>query len=507
MDSFKVYLPSNACPEFFPNNTSTDYYTRFDKPINLHGQWEVGMESITYSSHINDEKEKALMHFFVKSKEVKTVNSLFPYEFITTPQTQWKGFKGIMPNVFETNSTKIDSILDTLNAMNRQMLMPQKLAVHGRIFQFTFDEDKHVVYTCQSQGFTLQLTNRLSQLLGFGYQTVMSEATITAVEKPLTYEMLLTEGDYFMRYMHTAVQEFKGRIYIKKMEENVTEMSEESFLMLWKQNVTPHLKVTADFKSGKLVLTNNSANVGITFSKDFGDTFFMKDAFFGSGTRWSTFKSSMKSNHDSKTWYIDIFTTKLGLTHENKYQHLSTSLYPWRCKTKRKVLYLLNSQAQSLLKDALKEAYDAKKHNFQFSLELNETCKLELGPWVAWCYFSKNLSYLLGFPDHIISGRYSFGVREVDSLANHSRQLHVLSNVIKPTAYGNHQREILSEFLHKQQTLPMIEKRFNPIRYHPVARNNIDMIHVQVTDDDYKPISIRNAATIVTLYFRQVKEN
>ena len=98
-------------------------------------------------------------------------------------------------------------------------------------------------------------------------------------------------------------------------------------------------------------------------------------------------------------------------------------------------------------------------------------------------------------------------MREVDSLANHSRQLHVLSNVSKPTAYGNHQRQILSEFLHKQQTLPMIEKRFNPIRYHPVARNNIDMIHVQVTDDDYRPISIQNAATIVTLYFRQIKEN
>ena len=136
MESFKVYLPSNACPDLFPNNTATDYRTRFDKEIALNGQWEVGMESIIYSSHIKDDKEKAQIYFLVKMKQPKPVNELFPFEFITNSKRKWKGFEGVIPNVFETNTAQVDSILDTLNAMNRNILMSQKLTVYGRVLSF-----------------------------------------------------------------------------------------------------------------------------------------------------------------------------------------------------------------------------------------------------------------------------------------------------------------------------------------------------------------------------------
>jgi len=77
MDFFKVYLPSNACSNLYPNNTASDYRTRFDKAINLEGDWEVGVESITYSSNLNDEREHAKMELSVKLKKVVTVNSLY----------------------------------------------------------------------------------------------------------------------------------------------------------------------------------------------------------------------------------------------------------------------------------------------------------------------------------------------------------------------------------------------------------------------------------------------
>ena len=302
--------------------------------------------------------------------------------------------------------------------------------------------------------------------------------------------------------MHTTVQEKKALIYLKKWGETM-DVNEDSFIALWTQKVTSQVNIKAEFKSGKLVLHNYTKDYGITFSKGFAKNFSMKEPFFGKGSRWATRKHTMKTTHRLNSWYFEIFSTTLAITHENIYQQLSTSFYPWRCKTMRKVLYLLNTQVTSLLKDTLKEAYDAEKHHFQ--LELNDYCKVEMGPWLTWCYFSKNLSHLLGFPDRKMKGNQINAQREVDSLAHHSRQLHVRSNVIQPTAYGKHQRQILSDFLHKQQTLPMIEKHFHPIHYHPVARNNIEMVHVQLTDDEYKPISIQNAPTIVTLYFRQVK--
>ena len=51
MDAFKVYLPSNACPTLFPDNTATNYRTRFDKPIALDGAWEVGVGSTVFPNH------------------------------------------------------------------------------------------------------------------------------------------------------------------------------------------------------------------------------------------------------------------------------------------------------------------------------------------------------------------------------------------------------------------------------------------------------------------------
>ena len=332
----------------------------------------------------------------------------------------------------------------------------------------------------------------------------MLNEDITAEEKPSTSEKLLTQADYLLRYMHTDVQQSKARIYIKKSGQNI-DGKEESFLTLWKQQVSSRVKIHSEFKNGKLILHNYRDDIGMTFSQDFSKTFFMKDPFFGKGSRWSTTKSGLKSGHDSEKWYIDIFSLTLEMSHVNKYQHLSTSLYPWRCKTMKQVIYLLNSQVKTLLQDTLKETYDEKNHRFQLTLGLNDYCKLELGRWLEWCYFSKNLSYLLGFPNVEIKGNKTHAQREVDSLANHSRQLHVISNVIKPTAYGKQQRQILCDFLHERHTLPMVEKRFNPISYHPVTRNNIDMIRVQLTDGEYNPISIQNSTTIVTLYFRKVK--
>ena len=78
MSSFKVYLPSNACPDIYPNNTPTDYHINFDNPIELEGQWEVGVESICYASKIYDSAETA-------SIDVTVGNIIRPYTMMCVP--------------------------------------------------------------------------------------------------------------------------------------------------------------------------------------------------------------------------------------------------------------------------------------------------------------------------------------------------------------------------------------------------------------------------------------
>ena len=105
MKSFKVYLPSNACQAAFPRNKPTDYSTRFDNPIVLDGNWEVGVERIAYSSHINDEEEHADIRFKTTADKFIPVNDLYPYKFKISKKGEWLGFEGIVPSEFEKDAT------------------------------------------------------------------------------------------------------------------------------------------------------------------------------------------------------------------------------------------------------------------------------------------------------------------------------------------------------------------------------------------------------------------
>ena len=513
MDSFKVYLPSNSCPTLFPQNTATDYRTRFDKAINLDGQWEVGVESISYSSHINDEKERANVNFFIKSKHPVPINNMYEFEFITTDQRKWKGYDGITPSRFETNTSQIESILNTLNGMNRQMLNSQKLAIYGRVFEFYLNKKNYVEYRGNDMGFALQLTNRLAQVLGFAYRTVFNgKGPIIAAGKPeVDSKTSLKEDDYLLRYMSKANQTMKTRITLKPKGKSIEGKSidekQQAFLVLWKKHVTPVTDTRAEFKSGKLILHNYRNDFGLSFSDGFAHTFAMSKPFFGKGSRWASNTSLLDSYHENREWYIDIYDTTLELSYISKYQDLSVSFYPWRCKSMKQVISLVNSQVEKLLRDSLTNVYDVKKHHFQLSLEQNDHTKLVLGTWIGKCLFSPNLSFLLGFSSEVIEDKETLGVREVDSLENHSRQLHLLSNVIKPTAYGKQQRQILCDFLHERSALPIIEKRFDPISYHPVAQNSIDLLYMQLTDDNYNPSLFKTLPRLLLFTSDEQSEN
>ena len=500
-----MYLPSNVSPDLFPQNTSTDYRTHFDKAIHLDGQWEVGVESISYSSHISDEKEVARLNLTVKSKQVATVNSLYDFEFITSNQGTWKGFNGIIPNEFEAKPSEIQSILNTLNAMNRQMLNSQKLTTNGPIFEFYLNKDKYVAYRGIEMGFALQLSIYLAQILGFAYRSVLNgKKTITAVRKPKKGNRDLTKEDYLLRYMSEANQTMKKRITLKASGE-ISDGKVETFLALWKKHVTPVTDTRPELKKRKLILHNYRKDVGLTFSEDFAQTFGMLTPFFCKGTQWATYSMLLKPGHKTEEWYIDVYDTTLSMTHFYEYQDLALYLNPWQHKSLETVLDELNSRTKNLLQHDLKGVYNEKKHHFQLSLEQNDHVKLIMGSSIGLCYFSPNLAFLLGFPSEAIESREMLGMREVDSLKSSSRQLHLISNVIRPTSYGKHQRQILCDFLHEGNGLPIVEKRFNPISYHPVAQNDIYMIHLKLTDDNYNPIFMPDFTSIVTLYFRRAK--
>lgn len=503
MDTFKVYLPSNACPDAFPNNSSTDYRTQLKNPINLEGAWKVGVASISYSPSISDEKERAQIDYRVKKKIETTVHTLYEPKFLLK-DGKWLGHDGITPPIPLPNSADIDSVIQHLNNV-RKLVMDSVTLKRFQNLPFLFHRDANdkVIYYGYISAFSLQLSNKLCSALGFENNTIFTgHQQMMATKK--RQKVKLTADDYVVSFMDTNITKKKQRVYVKQTRERFGNVS------LFVRHVQETKALTGthlrfEFENGKLVVHNDKSDVGIVFSSHFADTFHLPHCLLGKssckGTQPYVYHWKQVFNH----WYFDMYTSELETTIVSQMQDLTLELYPWHYKSIKQLLRAIKTKTQNILQVALKDSYNAEAHMFDLSLEESDHCSLVKGPWIN-CRFSKNLSTLLGvFPSDFIQNRSLVSMQEVNAIANHSRQLHLMSNVIQPTSYGQHQRQILCDFLHMSNPSVVIEKHFKPISYHTVARNIIDMIHVQLTDEDYQPISIKDATTIVTLYFSKDK--
>ena len=145
MEYFKVYLPSNASQDLYPNNTPSNYRTRFDRPINLDGEWEVGVESIFYASNAGDTSREAQLYCNVEVPQAKSSNT---QKYVLDHEGKWKGFNGIMPTKYEENPKSIKTVVETLQSMSSQILDNKEEV-------YTFSENSsHLIHLLESLPYT-----------------------------------------------------------------------------------------------------------------------------------------------------------------------------------------------------------------------------------------------------------------------------------------------------------------------------------------------------------------
>ena len=185
------------------------------------------------------------------------------------------------------------------------------------------------------------------------------------------------------------------------------------------------------------------------------------------------------------------------------YRDIDFSLMPWRSNTIRELLNMINNKVQAVLKTNLKKSYHAKRHSFSLKLLPSQHVVLKLGKRLE-VEFSANLAFLLGLPNKRFKLRHTDAVREVDVLFNRSRQLHVLTDIIQPTAIGNKQLQILRDFVHQRTTKDLSVKHFDSISYIPLMLNRIDTINMRLVNDMFETVKVKDTKTLITLYFRKV---
>ena len=192
-------------------------------------------------------------------------------------------------------------------------------------------------------------------------------------------------------------------------------------------------------------------------------------------------------------------------THANDTSYeFKVIVYPYRYETVTKAMQHINAEVKKSLKAILHTAYDDKGHAFSLSYATNGYSKLHTGDNLK-IRLSDNLHYLFALSKPTLEASQPYAVRHVNDSTEVSRQLFLLSDIVRPTAYGQKRLQILQTFLHEVSKHSIIEKRFEPISYLPLMTNYIDMIQIQITDTNCIPIHLQDFTTIVCLYFQKTK--
>ena len=511
MEAFKVYLPSNACTDLYPNNSPSNYRTQFDKAIDLDGDWEVGVESVMYSPFLDDKLMKSVIEVTTTTRLGQYVNRLYSHEYHLNSDDEWPGFDGVMPENYETDKRKVTSILSTLNGMV-SLILKESIVSSIPLFQFRLNESGQVEYFCSDSSFTLLITANLAKVLGFDYETVLpSNQHFTAKYKRKISDLPLTKADYCLKYFNSTVQEEVFRVFLDHTDfqgNNSVEEKEKKFIEMWQRKVESLSNMSCRFYKHQLIVANHGKKA-IILSPHLSRTFDLHSyPIFGKeNERWSGGGAIYDRIATNDVWYVDIYSTKMEMSFIDREFTITADVYPWQYKTKEKVLMYLNKTMTHEIQNALGEDYKVRDHLFDFNLDLLYICHLKLGRRVHVKAMSDNLLSMLALPSFPWQeGTEVKGTKQMSHVFNRSRQLYLLSDVVQTTKHGNNAVTILQDFLHyADKDKPIVRRSFFPINYVRLRKTHLDNILLRLVDEQFDDVKIRDSKTLVTLYFRKVQ--
>ncbi|MEL7520600.1 MAG: hypothetical protein AAGJ80_03075, partial [Cyanobacteria bacterium J06553_1] len=115
-------------------------------------------------------------------------------------------------------------------------------------------------------------------------------------------------------------------------------------------------------------------------------------------------------------------------------------------------------------------------------------------------------SYILGFKDTVFEAGSHESAHMPATLQDHEQILYVETDVIAPILFGIQKLPLLREFIHDLNAKQaIIEKRFEPLSFIPIAKKFIPQIHIVIANQLGAPISIKDTKTVATLHFRRVE--
>lgn len=494
MESFKIYLPSNASHDRYPNNTASNYKTNLSNPMRLNGEWEAGVESIYYNGNIGDKNGTSTITVTTKTHTPSLVNDIYPFKFELSSKKKWL-YREYYPKAIPSSSQDLKAICEALNSVNRQILANKD----QKIFEFYLRNGK-VSFHSFTDSFTIEITNNMAKKLGYAHQTRCRsyKQAFGRIE-----DIQLVKADYMVYVFEESIVKQHERIYIKTHGEDF--LSNRKLKTSWETNVKRFYNIELFFKKGKVIITNREKNLALVFSRAFRYAIFHTEAIFTENEWWGhlQYYNDPTVNYKEVEWYVDIYKDELASTTVTNYSHFEHTFHPHHF-TIEALLLQLNNDIERKIQVELKDDYNDKYHKCFFSFK-NNFVAIEIAHQTE-ITIDEVLQSMLGFS----SSKLKPGLHEANAIPRtlnmQMQRLYIHGDFIQAISYGTEKENILQEFMHEfNKENVIIEKRFEPISYIPVAQNYIETIGIKLTNDKYIPIKIVDSKTVLVIHFRKVK--
>ena len=169
MDSFRVYLPSNASMDVFPHNKPSDFKVQMNPPLQLDGKWEVGVENVCYHSAIADLNDIEKITLRPRGYRYKSMNEVFDFPYVLTSDGKWN-YDWIQLEYKPKHKliTPMQNINQSLNTGNALILKDKNQKVYSFDTSYWRFKPYHL-FTSYSSGFAMRIDRTLHKHMGFGY--------------------------------------------------------------------------------------------------------------------------------------------------------------------------------------------------------------------------------------------------------------------------------------------------------------------------------------------------
>ena len=499
MESLRMFLPSNASMDVFPNNKPSDFKIQLNPTLHLDGEWEVGVESVCYHSAIADLDEMERITLMPRTYEPLSMNEVFDYSYVLTKDGKWNYDWIQLQSAYYGDSDAI-KIIDTLNSGNDLIMKNQK-----KVYQFHFTHSHNKIwfaFKSFSSGFAMRLNDDLLLHLGFGHAGHVFN-TATADKTKINKHIVIEKRNYQFKMFDANVVECEERIILKARDEDVLSLG--ALVKRWNKTVGEKYGEMAMDKNNTFTINKKNNNLTLFFSTSARHIVRFYYPIIGNGTfsGIAPYVFTKESNKDE--WYVDIYGDRIKTVRQHEREFKTVIDVPVRqYSTVHELIRVVNPHMVNILKTLLKDKYDVKQHHVSFTIRHQRTI-LKLGSEMK-LHLTNHFATLFGFPYQTFTDVRTLSVESPITLDKREQHLYIQSDLIEAVSFGDRKEYIMRDFIHdKDGSYGIMKKLFEPILYHPVIKQSIPTISLRITNGLRETIHLRDTKTLITLIFRKTK--